>query len=293
MLSKVGIAHEMTRYQAIINALETIKDDIKKKIARKRRVLIKPNLGFINRRLANTQVEAVSALLEFLREFYQRPITIAEGSTVGSTNKAFLEFGYHDFIDKYKIDLVDLNEDSFKSFKIYDGALNKKITIGISETVLHSDFLISICPMKTHDSVVVTLGIKNVVVGAIRKSDRSKIHQGPKAINLTLAELAKKLLPDLVVLDGFEAMEGDGPVYGDLVNFQVAVASLDAVAADSMGALLMGFNPSEIGYLHYCSQYKLGVSDPLRIVNLGTNYKKLVKSFRPHRSYFQQLDWKI
>lgn len=293
MAPKVGIAYGDDRQENIKKALKLIEDDIKEKIVKKRRVLIKPNLGFLETRLANTEGEAVEAVLEFLREFYDKKIIIVEGTTIGETPQGFSDYNYTELEDKYKVELVDLNEDDFKEFKIYDGRLKPIISIGLAETVLKSDFIISVCPMKTHDSVIVTLGIKNVAVGSIEKTTRHQVHQGAKAVNLNLAKIAKKLWPSLVVLDGFEAMEGDGPVLGDPVDFRTALAGTDALATDTIGAVLMGFDPSQIGYLVYCGKENLGCNDPLKIAVLGGNYRKLIRRFKPHYSYQQQLDWQI
>jgi len=136
MASKVAVIHGDNRAEIISRALNLIKDNIKEKIAKKRRVLIKPNLGFIKTSLANTQVEAVEAVLEFLRKFYTKKITIAEGTTIGETSQGFSEYGYNELQEKYNVELIDLNEDNCKEFKIYDGRIKPKINIGLAETVL-------------------------------------------------------------------------------------------------------------------------------------------------------------
>ncbi len=294
MASKVAVAHGDNRTEIISRTLSLIEDDVKEKIAKKRRVLIKPNLGFIETNLANTQVETVEAVLEFLRQFYNKKITIAEGTTIGETDEGFVKYGYEKLQDKYNVELVDLNEDDYKEFRIYDGCLKPKNSVSLSKTMLKSDFIISVCPIKIHDSVVVTLGIKNVAVGSIEKSVRHQIHQGAKAINLSLAKIAKKLWPSLTILDGFEAMEGNGPVHGDPVDFRTAVAGTDALATDAIGAILMGFDPEQIGYFHYLAKENIGCADPLKIAVVGDkDYKKLIRRFKPHYSYKQQLDWQI
>jgi len=293
MPPKVGLCQGDDRKENITRVLRIIEDEIKDKIVKKRRVVLKPNLGFIKTNLANTQVEAVEAVLEFLREFYNKKIVIAEGTTIGETPVGFSDYGYEKLIDKYNVELFDINDDEFQEFKIYDGKLELKTTIGLSETILKSDYIISVCPIKTHDSVIVTLGIKNLVVGAIRRKDRSKIHVGPKAINLSLAKIAKKIYPSLTILDGYKAMEGSGPVHGERVDFKVALAGTDPVATDTMATILMGFNPLEIGYLYYCANQKMGIIDPLKISVIGENYRRLIRRFRPHHLYNQQLDWKI
>ncbi|HTY61890.1 MAG TPA: DUF362 domain-containing protein [Acidobacteriota bacterium] len=91
--------------------------------------------------------------------------------------------------------------------------------------------------MKTHDMVVATFSLKNVVVGSAIKepapapgvmgiSDKPIIHGGGVlGINYNLAALAPRLHPHLAVIDSFEGMEGDGPISGTPVDHRVCVAS--------------------------------------------------------------------
>lgn len=82
-------------------------------------------------------------------------------------------------------------------------------------------FCISICPAKTHGVVVVTLSIKNIIVGSLQ-DDKEKIHQNFKAINLTLAKVYQEYIsPDLSIIDAFEAIEGNGPVNGNPVKMNI------------------------------------------------------------------------
>lgn len=290
---KVAIAHGNDRAQLVQKSLLLIKDHIKDNISDKRKIIIKPNLGFIKSPLANTEVDTVEEVIKFLRKFYSNKIIIAESTTIGETPDGYRDFGYEKLVNKYQVELVDLNQDDYQDFKIYDANLKLSLTIGLSKTLLHAKYLISVCPIKTHDSVIVTLGIKNIAVAAIKRDDRNKIHGGPKAININLARLAKKIWPSLVVLDGFQAMEGNGPVYGEKKDFRTILAGIDPLAVDTIGAILMGFSPFEIGYLTYLGEQGMGVNDPLKIAVVGENYRKLIQRFKPHYLYHQQLDWKV
>ena len=52
-------------------------------------------------------------------------------------------------------------------------------------------------------------------------------------------------LPDLAVIDGFVGIEGNGPAWGSPIASHVALASLDAVAADITATRVMGFDPED------------------------------------------------
>jgi len=48
----------------------------------------------------------------------------------------------------------------------------------------------------THNNVVVTLGLKNILAGTLSGVEQKrKIHKGSKAINLTLAKMAQHVAP--------------------------------------------------------------------------------------------------
>ena len=67
------------------------------------------------------------------------------------------------------------------------------------------------------------------------------------------------------VIDGYEGLEGNGPLNGDPVASRLAIASTDLVAADRVGVETMGVNPEWMGYLRYCAQAGLGQFDLERI----------------------------
>lgn len=169
-----------------------------------------------------------------------------------------------------------------------------KAIVRIPKEVFDFDYEISLTVPKTHDTVGVTLGIKNFLMGVIKQEDKSLMHGLTKAhsvaafiiqqapwqfnwffnnylssglkdkftgfgpqiyqksvvcLHQNLFRLGKKIMPDLVVIDGWWGMEGDGPVYGRRRNLGVAIASTDPIAADAVGAKVIGFEPEKIGYL--------------------------------------------
>ncbi len=104
--------------------------------------------------------------------------------------------------------------------------------------------------------------------------------------------LAPMLHPSLSVIDGFEGMEGNGPIGGTPVDHRVCVVSTDYLAADTVGASLMGIDPADIGYLHYLAAAKLGESDLRKMEILGEPIAKLAKKYELGYSLEDQLQWK-
>jgi uncharacterized protein (DUF362 family) len=110
-----------------------------------------------------------------------------------------------------------------------------------------------------------------------------------KMIHRNIAELAKRTWPDLVVLDGFVCMEGDGPIDGSPVHLKTAIASADPVKADGLAARLIGLEPEGIGYLCYLQEEKMGEYSLENLV--GDDLDRLRRTFKTHGTYDIQSQW--
>lgn len=324
--SQVALIKGDNRYDNIAQALGLIGGDVD--LSDKKCILIKPNFVSTRRQLAATHVDAVRAVLDWLRSRYDGPITIGEGAAGSDTFDGYRNFGYLDLAQEYNVRFVDLNQDEWGAVQVYDRKL-RPMAVRVARTALESDFRISVGPPKTHDAVIVTLSLKNMVMGSlirgrgggffqrlgqllpdqvtnsvlaekvksclsiVNRSDKFAIHQGYHGINLNLYTLAKVIAPHLSVIDGFVGMEGSGPSSGDPVDFRVALASTDFLAADAVATKLMGFDVDEVGYLHYCKLGGLGAGDldDIEIVGNAT-VEECWQPFRPHPTYREQLQWR-
>jgi uncharacterized protein (DUF362 family) len=111
-----------------------------------------------------------------------------------------------------------------------------------------------------------------------------------KMIHHNIVEFARRTWPDLVVLDGFVCMEGDGPVDGTSVVMKTAIASADPVKADGIGARLIGFEPPEIGYLYYLQEEEhMGEYSLDNLV--GDDLNQVRRTFKRHGTYDIQSQW--
>ena len=135
-------------------------------------------------------------------------------------------------------------------------------------------------------------GLSRIGLNRFSGSDKVKLHQGYLNMHLFLYQLIRIIPPHLSILDGFTAMEGDGPVSGDRVDWRIAIAGTDGIAVDTVAAHLMGFDVASIGYLHFCGQAKLGETNMRNINIIGTGLDECRRTFKPHRSYQAQLGWK-
>lgn len=292
-MKRVAVVRGENRYSNVLQSLRLIENEVKSQLEDKSRVLVKPNFVVVNNQLAATHVDAVRVVLDVVTKFTDRQITIAEGAAEGPTEVGFERYGYYKLKDHYNIRFVDLNRDDAVEVEVFDSDL-RPMMVSVARTVMESDFRISVAPMKTHDTVVVTLSLKNMLVGSLCGVDQKlRLHQGYRAINKSLFKLAKIIPPHLSVIDGFQAMEGDGPSNGTPVDLKIALASTDFLAVDTVGAHLMGFDVNDIGYLFYCKEVELGEGDLSKIELVGnTSIDECQRKFKPHRTFSAQLRWR-
>jgi uncharacterized protein (DUF362 family) len=266
-----------------------VRQDVAAGLEGRRRIVVKPNLVSPSNPVCATHVDAVRAVIDFLRGLTSGRIVVAEGSAY-DTWSCYKRYGYTALSRDYGVELVDLNEDDSVEVKVYDRAF-REITIHLAKTIVEADYRVSMAIPKTHDCLIVTLSLKNMVVGSAQK-DKTLLHQGYPAMNINMYLVARRIPPSLAVIDGWVGMEGDGPVNGTPVEMGLALASTDFVAADTVATYLMGFDPSEVGYLTYASG-RLGVGDLNKIKVVGEDPSRLRRSFKPHRDYKEQLRWQI
>jgi uncharacterized protein (DUF362 family) len=156
--------------------------------------------------------------------------------------------------------------------------------------------------MKTHNIAVVTLSIKNMVLGAplhqapkdtARWNDKRRYHVGIRQSLYNMFLTAQRLQPHwgATVIDGFEGMEGNGPSAGTPVASRLAIASTDYVAADRVGAECMGVDANWLGWLKYSGEVGIGQWDLSKIDVKGAQIASVQKKYQMHGLIEQELKW--
>jgi uncharacterized protein (DUF362 family) len=329
--STVALVKGHDRYENIREALALLGEEA---VFGKQHI-VKPNFVSTKVHLAATHRDAAKAVIDHIRNESSHPVIIAEGAAASDTFEGYEHFGFDTLAQGYgDVELLDLNRDVYETVALYDEELRPQ-PFRIAKTMLESDHRISLAIPKTHDAAVVTLSLKNMVVGSLIRdtgfnvinlmggavdrlikvvpsslkplfsfqglsrmgitkfsgSDKVRLHQGYLRLHLFLYQLVRIIPPHLCVLDGFAAMEGNGPVSGNKVDWGVAIAGTDGVAVDTVAAHLMGFDPKSIGYLNFCSQDGLGEGNMDTIRFIGSPLEECRHPFKPHQSYEAQLSW--
>ncbi len=302
--AKVALVHGDDRRKNVTAALESIDEQIRAGLARKKYVVIKPNNVSSDNQLAATHADALRGILDYLEPRFRGPVVIAEAAA-GDTLEGFENFKYPRLTTERRqqqVSLVDLNrEGKYETGTLVDYDLHV-VPVRLAARLLDPDaYVISSAMLKTHNAVVATLAVKNMVLGSPlhsapgdgRWNDKRKFHAGVRQMHLNMLVKAQKLQPHwgLAVIDGFEGMEGNGPGDGTAVASHIAIASTDFVAADRVGIAAMGINPDWMGYLIYCSQAGLGQFDLAKIEITGASIASVEKKYKLHEDIEQELQW--
>lgn len=338
---KASVVRGEDRKENIKKCLTLIREDLEP-IKEAKNILIKPNLVALKPYFANTHVETIEAVIEFIRDIAPKtPITVGESSASAFYNRlptagVFKDFDYYRLAEKFKnIFLTDFDSDK----DVIESPIHSVVGdthLRITKRVEEFDYKISLAIPKTHNFAVATFGIKNMA-GLVLRQDMAMIHgmkggievdapktfldrlppgtvskarrilpnslinflfrqyptyrKSVKMIHHNIVEIAKRTWPDLVVLDGYVCMEGDGPVDGTAVEMKTAIASTDPVKADGTGARLIGFEPEEIGYLYYLQNEENMGEYSLENL-LGDDINKIKRKFRRHETYDIQSQWR-
>ncbi len=304
--STVALVRGEDRRRNVHNALAAIDDQIRPVLRRKKYVLLKPNCVAVNNQVGSTHADALRGVLDYLAPRFKGPIVIADSSK-DCTWDAYENFGYNRVLAEHRsqrVSLLDLNDEpGFISQEIIDRDLHFT-RVRLAARLFDPDaFMLGCALLKAHDNVIVTLSVKNLAMAAplhnSRKEktawhDKYKYHSGYRQIQMNIALTAKRMRPfwDATVIDGFEGMEGEGPLRGTAVPSHIAIASTDLVAADRVGVEAMGVNPEWPGYLRYCCDLGLGQYD-IEKINLrgGVPVESIRRTYTLHPRVNRQLEW--
>ena len=167
--SPVALLKGEDRRKNVTQALLAVDREIGPAIKRKKYVVIKVNNVSTTNQLAATHVDALRGILDYLEPRIKGPVVIVE-SSAGETLEGFENFKYAQVIPEYKrlqISLVDLNrERKYQIFSIVDQNI-RPIPVRLAARMFDPDaYIISSAMLKTHNAVVATMTVKNMVIGS-------------------------------------------------------------------------------------------------------------------------------
>ena len=253
------------------------------------KVFVKPNIAFWTRAVAFpkwgviTTSRIIEDMIILLKERGIDDITIGEGMVTLNPKDtqtpahAFETLGYGILKQKYGIKFINIFQRPFEKVDLGDG-----VQVNFNTDILNSDFVVDLPVMKAHNQTIVSLGIKNLK-GMIDIPSRKRCHNMTpgKDLHFWVAKLADKMPPMLTLLDGIYTNErGPGPD-GRMHRSNLLVASADVLAADLVGAKLLGYSPAQVPHLVHAARNRKRTYDLSDIVVSGGNIEELAR-FHEH-----------
>ena len=145
-------------------------------------------------------------------------------------------------------------------FTLYTDCKSREVTLpqakrcrelSVVEPFLDRDYLINLPKLKTHSMVGFSGAVKNLF-GTVPGLQKPELHcrfPEREPFSEMLCDLCHFLGPDLSLMDGIWAMEGNGPTGGQRRDLHVIAGSESPWALDVAAASLVGLEPEKITML--------------------------------------------
>ena len=145
------------------------------------------------------------------------------------------------------------------------------------------DHLVNLPKFKTHELTLLTGAIKNLfgLVSGTYKLELHKNNFAPPEFAKTLVDIYQDSRPDLTIIDGILALEGDGPATsGKARQLNLLLGGADCVALDTVMAKIMGIRGQEVLTTKEAARRGLGEGQLSKIKIQGEDIDKLkIKPF--------------
>lgn len=245
-----------------------------------KRILIKPNMvEYRENNLVHTNKEVVRAAIHFADYMGAKEIIVAEGPGHMRDTEFLLEaMGIGPMLKEMSIRFVDLNLDDVEPVNNEHG-FNGVKKFYLPKTVVDADSVISVPKMKTHHWVGITVSMKNLfgcVPGRKYGWPKNLLHY--KGISHCILDLVHLIKPSIALVDGIEAMEGDGPINGTLKKANILVLGNDLAAVDSTCARAMKIDINVLPYIKMAGRV-VGNIDPSQIEIIGEKLEAVCMEF--------------
>ncbi|MBF0547400.1 MAG: DUF362 domain-containing protein [Candidatus Riflebacteria bacterium] len=268
-INRLFVSHGANARKMVRELLEA--SEIISEIPRNGIIAIKPNLVLSKPSSsgATSDPEITDAIIEWLQENGRREIEIIESSWLGDcTRKALRECGYDEISKKRNVGIFDLKLD--RTIKVKSGPHYFEVC----QRPLDAAYLINVPVLKAHCQTKMTCALKNLK-GCIPDSEKRRFHS--LGLHEPIARLNTLLKSRLTIVDAiigdlrFE--EGGTPI-----RMNKIILGRDPVLVDAYSAQLLGFEPSEIGYIPIAESLNVGSAN---LVNAR------ITEFGNDRNYFE------
>ncbi|HUS62723.1 MAG TPA: DUF362 domain-containing protein, partial [Acidimicrobiales bacterium] len=212
------------------------------------------------------------------------------GAGAAETDEVFRHSGMMDVVEQEGATFFDHNRPPFVSVDL-EYAPDKDVSgpqqaVMVNPRVLEYETLIVVSQLKLHATATVTMALKNIAMSypaadyyGHPRSKQKHQHCFMDDMHSFIAAMAKRFPIDLAITVGHPAMIATGPLGGHAVETGIVIASADPLAADVVGAQLLGFTPQAVRHLWEAQRLGLGEADPEQMQFPALSMKEAIERF--------------
>ena len=289
MATVVAIAQDMAIERSIAEALGHLSLE---GLVRGKLVAVKPNETWASPEDTTgvTQADTLQAVLRTLKRFEPRELVVSGGAGAAETDEVFRYAGLMDVVEQEGAAFFDHNRPPFVSVGLeyapdadVDGPQR---AVMVNPRVLEYETLIALNQLKLHATATVTMALKNIAMSfpaadyyGHPRSKQKHEHGFMDDMHSFIAAMAKRFPINLGITVGHPAMIGTGPLGGHAVETGLTIASTDPLAADVVGAQLLGFTPQAVRHLWEAARLGLGESNLEMMTFPALSMKEAIERF--------------
>jgi uncharacterized protein (DUF362 family) len=238
-----------------------------------RSVAVKPNETWASRddTTGITQPDTLRAVLRAVKRHRPRELIVTGGAGAAETEDVLRIGGLMQVIRDEGAEFVDHNRPPFVSvdleYRPSAEVSGPQSSVMVNRRVLEYETLIAVSQLKLHETATVTLALKNIAMSfpaadyyGHPRSTQKHENQFFADMHSFIAAMAKRFPIDLAITVGHPAMIGTGPLGGHVVETGLVIAGTDALAADVVGARLLGFTTQAVRHLWEAARLGVGES---------------------------------
>ena len=233
--------------QALQKSLETLLEPLggmASVVKKGDRVLLKPNL-LTGSRPANecvTRPEIVYCVAKMVRLAGGNPF-LGDSPAFGSARGVAKANGYLPLIEELELPIVEFHG------KRYETPSDEFDYLRLSKEAMDADTVINLPKVKSHVQVTMTLGVKNLfgcVPGKMKAWWHMEAGKNRDRFGEMLVETARAINPELTIIDGIVAHEGNGPSKGQPRHLGILGACEDVFTLDRTFLEILRVDPATV-----------------------------------------------
>ncbi len=228
--------------QAIQNFLDSMTEGL---YVRGEKVLLKPN--FLSPATVETAILTHPQILRIVAEYFIKKgalVQISDSPAMGSFRRVLKTGGYIETLKGLPVQFSEFKE----SISVDVGKPFGKIEL--ARDVFEASLIVNLPKLKTHTQMLLTLAVKNLfgtVVGVRKPEWHLRTGVDREQFARLLVRIASKINPQINILDGVVALEGQGPgKRGTPRAIGVIMASGSAFSIDWAVCKMIGLAPERL-----------------------------------------------